>query len=196
MKLCLFQGTFDPIHNAHINLCEYVKQKFDFDKILVIPASVPPHKYTDLSMSAHRLKMAQLAVMDKEYLEVSDIEFLREGKSYTFLTVQELYKNYDIEGKISFIIGTDAFAKIETWYETDKLKNLVDFILFKREDEKDFVKDATNLQNLKEKGYNYTMMKMPFLDISSTQIRNNIHNSLPIKKLVPKEVEKYIDKYE
>lgn len=195
MKLCLFQGTFNPIHNAHLKVCEYAKNQFQFDKILVIPAANPPHKTLDRDLSYHRLKMAELAVLDKEYLEVSDIEYLRSGLSYTYLTVKELYDMYDVEGKISFIIGTDAFKNIESWYESDKLKDILDFILFVREDEKQLEQDKICLQNLKEKGYNYKMMKMPFYDISSTQIRDNITNSIPIKTLVPKEVEKYIDKY-
>lgn len=195
MKLCLFQGTFNPIHNAHLEICEFAKKKFNFDKILVIPAANPPHKTVNRDLSYHRLKMAELAVIDKEYLEVSDIEFLREGVSYTYLTVKELYEKYDIDGKINFIIGTDAFKNIENWYESEKLKHMLDFILFVREDELQLEKDAIYLQKLRDKGYNYTMMEMPFYDISSTQIRENITNSIPIKKLVPKEVEKYIDKY-
>ena len=149
----------------------------------------------DESFSQHRLKMAELAVKDIDYVEVSDIEFEREGLSYTLPTVEEIYEKYPVEGMINFIIGTDAFMNIESWYQSDKLKNLLDFVLFVREDEKSLKADETYLQKLKEKGYNYKMMKMPFVDISSTQIRNNIHNSIPIKSLVPKGVEKYIDKY-
>lgn len=195
MKLCLFQGTFNPIHNAHLNVCEYAKNQFDFDKILVIPAAKPPHKEFDRDLAYHRLKMAELAVKDREYLEVSDIEYLRDGLSYTYLTIKELYNKYDIDGKINFIIGTDAFKNIESWYESDKLKELVEFILFVRDDEEQFKADEKYLHNLKEKGYNYKMMKLPFLDISSTKVRENVYNSIPIKKLVPHEVEKYIDKY-
>lgn len=195
MKLCLFQGTFNPIHNAHLKVCEYVKKQYGFDKILIIPAANPPHKDIDKSLSIHRLNMAKLAVQDKEGLEVSDIEYLRDGLSYTYLTIKELYDKYDIDGKINFIIGTDAFKQIESWYESDKLKEVVDFILFARENEKELEADATYLHNLKEKGYNYKMMKMPYLDISSTKIRENIHNSLPIKKLVPLKVEEYIEKH-
>lgn len=195
MKLCLFQGTFNPIHNAHLKVCEYAKKQFDFDKILVIPAANPPHKTLNRDLAYHRLKMAELAVVDKDYLEVSDIEYLRGGVSYTYLTVKELYEQYEVEGRISFIIGTDAFKNIESWYESDKLKNMLDFILFVREDEKQLEEDLICLQKLREKGYNYSMMKMPFFDISSTQIRENINNSVPIQKLVPAEVEKYIDKY-
>lgn len=195
MKLCLFQGTFNPIHNAHLKVCEYAKKQFNFDKILVIPAANPPHKTLNRDLAYHRLKMAELAVLDKDYLEVSDIEYLRGGVSYTYLTVKELYEKYDVEGRISFIIGTDAFKNIESWYESEKLKDMLDFILFVREEKKQLEEDLICLQKLKEKGYNYRMMKMPFYDISSTQIRENINNSVPIQKLVPVEVEKYIDKY-
>ena len=195
MKLCLFQGTFNPIHNAHIQVCDFAKNSFAFDKILVIPAARPPHKDFDEGYSLHRLEMAKLAVKGREYLEVSDIEFQREGLSYTYLTIKELYLKYKIDGKISFIIGTDAFKNIETWYESDKLKELLNFILFVREDDDSLKADEKCLQRLREKGYNYTVMKMPFVDISSTEIRHNVSNSLPIKKLVPKEVGKYIEKY-
>ena len=195
MKLCLFQGTFNPIHNAHLLLCEHAKKTFDFDKILVIPAARPPHKNYDETISQHRLEMAKLAVADKDYLEVSDIEFERKGFSYTYLTVKELCKTLPIKGKISFIIGTDAFKNIESWYESDKLKELVDFVLFVREDEKELKADEKHLQNLKNKGYNYTIMELPFVDISSTEIRKNINNSIPIKNLVPQAVGKYIDKH-
>lgn len=195
MKLCLFQGTFNPIHNAHIQVCDFAKKYFSFDKILVIPAARPPHKAFDEDYSLHRLEMVKLAVKGREYLEVSDIEFQRDGLSYTYLTIKELYSRYKITGKINFIIGTDAFKNIESWYESDKLKDLLDFVLFVREDDVALQADEKCLQRLKEKGYNYTIMKMPFVDISSTEIRHNVSNSLPIKKLVPKEVGKYIEKY-
>ena len=139
--------------------------------------------------------MAELAAQDIDYIEVSDIEYRRSGLSYTVPTVEEIYEKYPVDGMINFIIGTDAFKNIESWYESDKLKNMLDFILFVREDEQSLKEDETYLQKLKEKGYNYKMMKMPFVDISSTQIRTNIHNSVPIKSLVPVEVEKYINKY-
>ena len=195
MKLCLFQGTFNPIHNAHLKICEYAKKNFDFDKILLIPAARPPHKNFDENFSQHRLNMAQIAANDIDYIEVSDIEYRRNGLSYTVPTVEEIYEKYPVDGMINFIIGTDAFKNIESWYESEKLKNMLDFILFVREDEQSLKEDETYLQKLKEKGYNYKMMKMPFVDISSTQIRTNIHNSVPIRALVPDGVAQYIDKY-
>ena len=188
MKLCLFQGTFNPIHNAHLKVCEYAKKQFNFDKILVIPAANPPHKSVDRDLAYHRLRMAEIAVKDKEYLEVSDIEYLRSGLSYTYLTVKELYNLYDIEGKISFIIGTDASKNIESWYEADKLKELVDFVVFIRENKF----DPERFEYLREKGYRFEFMPLEFLDISSTDIREKVKRQESIQRLVPQKVEEYI----
>ena len=195
MKICLFQGTFNPIHNAHLQICEYAKKHFDFDKIILIPAARPPHKNIDEESAVHRLNMAEIAAKDIDYIEVSDIEYQRDDISYTVPTVEEIYEKYPVDGMINFIIGTDAFKNIESWYETEKLKKMVDFVLFVREDEQSLKADETYLQKLRQKGYNYRMMKMPFVDISSTQKKKNIHNSVPIKALVPDGVAKYIDKY-
>ena len=186
MKLCVFAGTFNPIHNAHIMMAKYILNNFDFDKFLFIPAYIPPHKDYDRDMCVHRLNMVKLAIEDVPEFEVSDIEFLREGKSYTYLTINELYKKYNVEGKINFIIGTDAFENIESWYEAEKLKELLDFIVFVRDD------DVVNFDYLSERGYRYKFAHMDFVDISSTMIRNLIENNEEISNLVPAKVEEYI----
>lgn len=192
MRLCVFQGTFNPIHNAHLRVANYVRENFDYDKILFIPAYKPPHKDYDENLSNHRLEMVKLAVENLDGLEVSDIEYKREGLSYTYLTIQELYKLYDIDSKIGFIIGTDAFEHISEWYETDKLKTLVDFILFKRSD----TINENTLALLSKRGYKFNMTDIDFLDISSTDIRNRIMVHKSAENLLPKRVLEYIDKNE
>ncbi len=188
MKLCIFAGTFNPIHNAHLMMAQYAIDNFGFDKILFIPAFKPPHKDYDSQISEHRFNMVELAIENNSHFEISNIEFQRESKSYTYLTILELYKLYNVDGKINMLIGTDAFEKIESWYETDKLKELVDFIVFVRENEK------VNFDKLKEKGYNFKFAKMSFCDISSTEIRQKIQTNQSIQNLVTKEVKEYIEK--
>lgn len=192
MKLCVFQGTFNPIHNAHLRVADYVLKKYDFDKLLFIPAYKPPHKDYDDDLSLHRLNMVKLAVesFNNPKIEVSDIEYKRGGKSYTYLTICELYEKYEIEGKIHFIIGTDAFKDIETWYETDKLKKLVKFIVFKREN--NF--SPLSYNNLKDKGYDFIFDDLEFEDISSTRIRQIVKNGENAHGLTNKRVEEYIEK--
>ncbi len=189
MKLCVFQGTFNPIHTAHLKMADYVLKHYGYDKIIFIPAYRPPHKNYDISLTPHRLEMVKLATLTNPKFKVSDIEYHNERNSYTYLTILELYKKYDIEGKINFIIGTDAFKKIDTWYETDKLKNLVHFIVFVRENELDDKK----YKELEEKGYDFTFAKMNFENISSTEIRKNIQSGKDISKMVTDKVKGYIE---
>lgn len=190
MELCLFQGTFNPIHTAHIRVAEYALKNFAKDGVLFIPAYNPPHKQIEDDNAIHRFNMVKLAIESNPKFKISDIEYKRQGKSYTYLTICELYKIYNIEGKIKFIIGTDAFRKIESWYETDKLKEMVDFLLFTRDNEY----KEEEFQTLKSKGYNYIHMPLEFEDISSTDIRERIKEEKPLTGLVPQEVEEYIYK--
>lgn len=194
MKLCLYQGTFNPIHNAHIEVAKFVHKNFGFDKIVFIPAFKPPHKDDETNNDLnplHRFNMVKLATKPYPYFEVSNIEYKRDSISYTYLTITELYKQFDLTEKISFIIGTDAFSKIESWYKADELKKLINFILFVRED--DF--DETPFLKLKEKGYRYTLAKMNYIDISSSEIRNKVRQNIGIYDIVPKETADYIEKH-
>lgn len=169
-------------------MAEYVLKNFDIKKILFIPAYIPPQKNSDPKMAYHRLKMAELAIENNNGFELSDIEFKMEGISYTYLTVQELYKLYKPDGKINFIIGTDAFENLGSWYESEKLRQILDFIVFVRKD--NFQEDK--YECMKSQGYNFRFAKMQYNDISSTEIRNRIKNNLPVKAFLPAKVEGYI----
>ena len=143
MRLCVFQGTFNPIHKVHLEVAKFAKEYYNFERILFIPAYIPPHKSVDKNLALHRFNMVKLAISEYNGFDISDIEYKREGNSYTYNTILELRKAYNItDEKINFLIGTDAFIKINTWYKTDKLKELVHFIVFKRTNE--FNKDDFN----------------------------------------------------
>ena len=190
MNLCVFQGTFNPIHKAHLRVADFVMRKYDFDKFLFIPAYNPPHKDVNPELSRHRMNMVKLAVGNNTKFEVSDIEYTRGGNSYTYLTICELYKLYDVSGKIHFLIGTDAFQHIESWYESENLKKIVKFIVFVREDNFDISK----YDYLKEKGYDFQFEPLTYDDISSTELRERCKNNLDIDNYVTKEVKEYIYK--
>lgn len=191
MAECLYQGSFNPIHNAHIAVAEYVHNRLGIEKIVFIPAFKPPHKDLknfDMQNALHRLEMVQLAVKDIPYFDVSAIEYTRNKPSYTFDTISQIYDIIKPKEKINFIIGSDAFIQIESWYKTEKLKKLVNFILFVRED--NF--DETPFENLQKKGYNYTLMTMPFINISASEIRQKCREGKAIDDLVPSKVAQYI----
>lgn len=188
MNLCVFQGTFNPIHRVHIEVAEFALSYYNFDKILFIPAFIPPHKEIDKSLAEHRMNMVKLATCDNPRFEVSNIEYKRGGNSYTYLTILELMKKYGLKEKINFLIGTDAFSKIDTWYETDKLKELLHFIVFPRCN--DF--DKQDYENLKLLGYDFEFSPMKYIDVSSTEVRDNIHCGKGIKELEIPKVMEYI----
>ena len=188
MKLCIFPGTFNPIHNGHIYMAEYVLKNFDIKKVVFIPSFIPPQKEDFKELTIHRYRMVELAIKGNPNFEISDIEYRRQGKSYTYLTILELYKKYPINGKIKMIIGTDAFENLDTWYKSEKLRELVDFIVFVRKN--DF--DEKKYTLMQDKGYNFRFAQMQFNDISSTEIRKKIANGETIKGLVPEIQERYI----
>lgn len=190
MKLCVFQGTFNPIHNAHLAMANYIKTVYSYDSILFVPAYKPPHKEIDDDLANHRFDMVKLAVTGDSSFGISNIEFQNERYSYTYLTIVELYKRYKIEGKIGFIIGLDAFEEIDTWYETDKLKKMVLFLVFLRGPIT--TADKERLSLLHFMGYDYIIVKMVPVDISSTEIRGKIARGNSVSGLVPSSVVEYI----
>lgn len=190
MKLCVFQGTFNPIHNVHMAMANFIKNNFDYDTILFIPAYKPPHKECDDDLATHRYQMVKLAIEGENAFSISNIEYQNERYSYTYLTIEELYKRYKVEGKIGFIIGTDAFGEIEDWYETDKLKRLVDFIVFTREEKI----NLDRLARLESKGYKFKMANMEFINLSSSMLRATFKKGKSVGNLIPFKVLEYINK--
>ena len=168
MSICIFPGTFNPIHEGHVKMAEYTLNKYNFDKIIFIPAYLPPHKEINKELAKHRFEMVKLAIANNPKFEISDIEYQSEGKSYSLITVQKLIEQYDIKSRLNFIIGTDAFAKIDSWYKAEDLKKLVHFIVFPRR--------GDSIKNIK--GWDYELTEMDYVDISSTEIRNGENNAI------------------
>ena len=192
MRLCVFQGTFNPIHKVHLEVAKFAKEYYNFERILFIPAYIPPHKSVDKNLALHRFNMVKLAISEYNGFDISDIEYKREGNSYTYNTILELRKAYNItDEKINFLIGTDAFIKIRTWYKTDKLKELVHFIVFKRTNE--FNKDDFN--ELRGFGYDFEFAPMNYIDISSTRLRENLGNGISINDMELPKIREYIKEH-
>ncbi len=187
MKKCYIFGTFNPIHNSHIKIAEFLLSQ-GFDKAVFVPAYKPPHKDFDEKNALNRLNMVKLAVKSHKNIVVDDIEFKRKTKSYTYDTIKQLYKGE----RINFAIGTDAFEKIESWYKIDKLKDMLNFLVFDREN--NF--DPHKFDYMKQKGFKFQIMEMPFEDVSATDIRKKIKNGEDFSTLVDKNVIEYIYEHE
>lgn len=182
---CYFFGTFNPIHNAHLEIANKIKEKYNFEEVVFVPAFAPAHK-KDFASAKDRLKMAQLAA-GKE--NVCDIEFKLPLPSYSYRTILELKKRDKTE-KINFIIGYDAFFNIEKWAKPEILKENINFIIVPRSGEE---APKKQLENLANRGWNFEVAQIDFINISSSMIREKIAKNEDISPYVPKKVEEYIN---
>lgn len=187
---CTFFGTFNPIHNGHLNVAKFVLDNFHFNKIIFVPCSNPPHKNSDIISAEHKLQMLKIAISPFENFTIDDIEYKRAKPSYTAVTIEKLIKIYNVKSdeKINFIIGSDAFLKIDTWFNPEYLKEKLHFIVFTR----GFDFNEEKLNYLKDLGYQYTMAGKEFEDISSSEIRKKISERKYSDIDIPSEVLKYI----
>ncbi len=178
MNLIVFAGTFNPIHTGHLIIAEHIREYMDCSKILFIPSYNPPHKNNLLVEAEHRLNMVKLATYDNPYFEVCDIEFQMKGISYTINTIRKLYEeNPDINDKINFIIGADAYLEIDSWYQSDELKKILNFVVLARP-------NSPKINDI--------VIKTPVIDISSSNIRLRVKNDKSIRYLVSERVREYI----
>ena len=192
MKIGVFGGTFDPIHNGHIFLAETARKTLELDEIMFIPAGLPWLKAgQNVTEACHRITMVKLAVNHRSYFSISDIEIKREGPSYTADTLLELKGARESETKLYLITGMDAIMDLRRWYRPKRVLNLCTVVTVTRTGFPEF--SAKVLEQIKV-GASKTIIQMeaPLIDISGTQIRTRLSQGMSISALVPKSVENYI----
>ena len=137
MRVGLYGGTFDPIHNGHVHVIEQLIKRNIVDHLLVVPASQPRlREHEPKATGAERRQMCQLAVNSlapeiKSKVEVNPIEVLREGPSYTIDTVEAVAQTYP-DDSIVVVVGSDAYTNIDQWHRADELKKMVEFVVIDR----------------------------------------------------------------
>jgi nicotinate-nucleotide adenylyltransferase len=209
MRLGLFGGTFNPIHLGHLRAGVEIQERFVLDRVLYLPAAIPPHKATpELLSGAHRLKMVRRAVAGQSRLQASDAEIKRSGKSYSIQTVRHFHRAFPQGLELFFILGLDAFLEIPTWKEYRQLFGLCHFIVLDRhgfsrrrlpeflfeEISPEFVRFPREHRFLHPSGYSVHWAAITRLDISSTLIRGLRSQGKAVSYLVPEAVAEYIQK--
>lgn len=193
-KVGIMGGTFDPIHNGHLILAEYARTQFGLDRILFIPAGIPPHKNkNNITPDIYRYNMTVLAINSNKHFYISSMEMEREGITYTIDTIKHLKSKYR-DTDFYFLLGADSLLQIHKWRNYEELLELCNFIVAKRPDyDNDNLDLVIERLNEQYKGHIY-ILDAPLIDISSTEIRDRVKNGLSIKYLVPESVETYIYK--
>lgn len=192
MKTGIFGGAFNPIHNGHLALAENYYKSLGLDRIFFIPTSLPPHKTSEyLAPADDRLNMARIATAQNPAFVVSDIEFDRQGKSYTYDTVMQLKADFP-EDEFFLIIGADQFLTFHEWYRYEDILDMVTLCTSARESEqekRELYEYAAKCDKMRGR---YYIANYPVILLSSSQIREKVKNKEDISHLVPYGVEKYI----
>lgn len=193
IKTGIFGGAFNPVHNGHLNLAKKYLEVLNLDRIIFIPTALPPHK-TDrfLASKEDRFNMLELAISDWDRLEISDIEFQRQGKSYTYDTLcllKEKYPNDDF----FLIIGADQFLTFNLWYRYRDILDMVSLCTAAREKGEqrlEIIEFSNSLDGLDKDKFH--LLNSDAVEVSSSQIREKIKKDEDVSSLMPKKVYNYI----
>lgn len=193
-RLAIMGGTFDPIHMGHLRMAYAVQQQLEFDRVVFLPAYIPPHKQTrsDFASWQDRLAMVELAVKAYEDFVVSSLEFDRGGISYTYDTVNYLQELWP-DAEIYLIIGEDSLTQLYTWHRVPDLLRLVHFVAAERPG---YEGEAGVARLTKAYGAwvadKIIHAEVPETAVSSTEIRKRLQEGKPIRGMTPLPVEQYI----
>ena len=175
MKIGIYGGTFNPVHTGHIHAAKQAADILGLDKLILIPDRIAPHKEIPSGSPSpeQRLEMLRLAVAGETGIEVSDIELKREGKSYTYLTVEALAEEYP-EAQLCLLMGTDMFLSFHTWKNPERITAKATLAVMYRGEKGEREKIAACEAAMEQTGVRVDLVKNEIIPISSTQLRRLI----------------------
>jgi nicotinate-nucleotide adenylyltransferase len=193
VRIGILGGTFNPPHLGHLVCAQEAYRELDLDRVMLIPARVPPHKPVDEEPGpAHRLELCRRAVRDDDRFEVSDLELSRDGPSFTVDTLQELSSRAP-HNELVLIVGGDIAAGLPRWREPERVLELATLAVAKRRGTaRATVDDA--LGGLAG-GDRARFFAMPRIGISSTMVRRRVRAGQPIRYFVPDAAVEYIQRH-
>ncbi len=191
LRIGIFGGTFDPIHIGHLILAEEAWFQLKLDRVYLVPAGDPPHKQNRrLTPVEHRIRMAQLATSDSDYIRVSRVDADRPGPHYTAEMVRIVRQRVDRQVELYFLMGMDSLGDLPKWNEAQWLVENCRLVALSRHDvEIDWVRLNDALPGVQEK---VIILEMPELEIASHIIQQRVRSGQPIRYQVPRLVERYI----
>ena len=183
-----FGGSFNPIHHAHLVCARAVAEARGFERVVLIPSALPPHKLqaTTLALPQDRLEMCRLAVAGDPFFEVSDVEVSRPGPSYTLDTARQLRQSgWD---HVAWLIGADMVRILPDWHRPMDLLREVELVVMARPGwTMDWDALPEPFQRLKGQ-----VVEAPLMDISSTLVRRRVAAGQSVRYLTPAAVCDYI----
>ncbi|MEK8129366.1 nicotinate-nucleotide adenylyltransferase [Paenibacillus filicis] len=188
MKIGLMGGTFDPIHIGHLLAAQSVSEELGLDEVWFVPTNVPPHKAQSKGAAPHqRLEMVRLAIEGYDRFRATAIELEKGGVSYSIETVLLLRSEYP-EHEFYYIIGADMVRYLPKWVRIGELAKLVTFVGLQRPGF-----DAGLDLLPPDIRASVRLASMPQIELSSTRIRERRAAGLPVRYMVPDQVNHYIE---
>ena len=182
----IFGGSFNPVHNGHIMLAQYLAQHSHLDEVWLTLSPQNPLKISNsLLDDNHRLAMLKLAIERYPLLKVCDIELEMPRPSYTINTLDELSRRYP-DYRFNIVIGGDNWNIIDRWKEYQRIINEYGVVIYPRPG---YELSSTNYSNV-------VVVDAPLADISSTEIREAFANDKEARHLIPQKVAEYIIKHD
>lgn len=195
MRIGIFGGSFDPIHLGHLILAERCREEAELDQVWFVPCALSPHKRDGAHGSdRQRTEMIELALGGHEAFLLSRLELDRGGVSYTVDTLQQIRENHP-EHDLFLLIGDDSLESFDRWRQPKTICELAIPIVINRPGSGEI--DLSVLGEYVGQGrlerFERAQVTGPKIEISSTDIRNRVHNGKSIRYLTPRSVEKYIE---
>lgn len=198
-------GTFDPVHFAHLRMAQEMLNIFPQAEISLMPAAYPPHRDEPSASPEQRIEMLKLSLNNSSQLNIDSRELERNEPSYSVVTLAEVRE--EIKDKcLIFLMGTDAFAKLDKWYQWQKLLELTNILVIQRPNSElptegavaDLLKEhqVQSASDLADYSFGkIATYQMPLLEISSTYIRNQIKCGKSPRFLLPNVILDFIERH-
>ncbi|MDX9790174.1 MAG: nicotinate (nicotinamide) nucleotide adenylyltransferase [Candidatus Kapaibacterium sp.] len=194
MRIGLYGGSFNPVHNAHISMAQEFINIMQLDKLIVMPAYSSPFKKDLIKevRDADRLQMLKIAFRAFDDVYISDFEIIKEGISYTIDTVKFIRNKYGISNEFYMLIGYDQLYSFHKWKDWKQILCLIKICAALRNPEKNVTLDEELDNYLIKSNYHIRFLNNKPLDISASKIRENISQGQDVSSLLPSEVQDYI----
>ena len=183
MKIGLYFGSFNPVHNGHLIIANHILNETELKKIWFVVSPQNPLKENNTLLNEYdRLHLVRLAVQDDNRVKSSDIEFNLPRPSYTSNTMAFLSEKYP-DHKFSIIMGSDSYQNLHKWKNFQTIINHYDILVYQRKDHD--IKEFFDKKPI--------VLNAPLIEISASQIRENIKTGKSIRYLVPEIVREEIE---
>ena len=190
-RIGIFGGTFNPVHVEHVAMVKNAIKELNLDKLIVMPTFISPHK-SEISVSAeHRLNMLKLAFDGISKVEISDYEVLKQGKSYTYLTITHFKKLYP-NASLYFIVGGDMLTDFKTWKEPSIILENCTLAVINRVDQRADI-ESEREYFLSRFGKDFILLDYLGGQVSSTKIRTYLEFGLALEGIIDDRVMEYIN---